>query len=75
MIKKLLLLQDSFRRADKHKPFHMRPVNVSVIVKKETSAQDSGTTKTHPKEEDTILSSIGDLLPHSYREQSKRVLT
>ena len=46
-------------------------VNVSVINKKETSVQDSRTT-TQPKEEHSILSSIGAILPHSYREQSTR---
>ena len=40
----LLLLQGALCRVDKHKPYHVRPANVSVTDKKERSVQDSGTT-------------------------------
>ena len=69
------MLQDALRRADRHKPYHVRPVNVSDIDNMETSVKDSGTTrKKQPKEEDSLLfnvfSSVRDLLPCSYCEQS-----
>ena len=61
----------------RHKPYHVRPLNVSVIKKKETPVQGSE-TKTHQKQEhwilSNVLSSAGDLLAHSYREQTKNVL-
>ena len=73
---KLILLQDALRQVDKHKPYHMRLVNISVIDKKEMSFEDSGTTTiTLPKEENSKLSSVGNLMPHSHHEQSKKLLT
>jgi hypothetical protein len=77
--KRLLLLQDALRRVDKYKPYRARPVNMSVIDhKKETSPQDSfatAGTQLKKEESDSIVSSIGNLMPHSYREQSKRLIT
>jgi hypothetical protein len=84
MIKKLLLLQDAFRRLDKHKPYRARASgNVSVIDhKKETSPEDSTSaataaagTQLKKEELESIVSSIGNLMPHSYCEQSKRLIT
>ena len=66
--KKLLLLQDALRRMDKHRPYRERP----VASKQETS-QDSAQSK--EKELNSIVLKIGNLLPLSYREQSKRVLS
>ena len=52
---------------DKKKPYYVKPVNVSVNDKRETSVQDSGTATAQSKKDDLKLSSIGDLLPHLYR--------
>ena len=62
---KLILLQDELRQVNKHKPSHMKPVKVNAIDKKETPIQDSGEKKTtQSKEQNSVLSSVGDLLPH-----------
>jgi hypothetical protein len=79
LTKKLLLLQDALCQVDKHKPYRARSVNVSVIDhKKGTSPQDSSATagsQLKKEELDSIMSSIGNPMPHSYREQSKRLIT
>ena len=49
--KKLLLFQEVFRQVDKHKPYHVRPINVIVIDKRGTSVQNYGTTTTRLKKE------------------------
>ena len=72
--KKLLLLQDALRRVDKHKPYRERPATVTTDPpKQETSPQDSAQSK--EKELNSIVLKIGNLLPLTYREQSKRVLS
>ena len=63
---KIILLQNALRRVNKHKPYREKPLKVNVID------QPSENSET-PKKED-LLTSVVDLLPQSYREQSKRLL-
>ena len=73
--KNLLLLQDALRRVDEHRPYLERPtVTVTDPPKRETSPQDSA-VQSKEKELNSIVSKIGNLLPLTYREQSKRVLS
>ena len=79
--KKLLLLQDALRRVDKHKSYRSKPTAAAAAAaadpKKESSPQHSaGAAGTQLKKEelDSIVLKIGNLMPHSYREQSKRLL-
>jgi hypothetical protein len=62
---------------DKHKPYRARASGIDH--KKEPSPQDSSaiTDGTHLKKEemDSTVSSIGNLMLHSYREQSKQLIT
>ena len=75
--KKLLLLQDALRREDKPKPYHVK-ATADIDHKKESSPQDSAAaagTQLKKEKLDSIVLKIGNLMPHSYREQSKRLLT
>jgi len=72
--KKLILLQDALRRVDKH--YRSKPT-AAADPKKESSPQESpAAVRTQLKKEelDSIVLKIGNLMPHSYREQSKRLL-
>jgi hypothetical protein len=80
--KKLVLLQDALRHVDKHRPYRERPTTVVNVTdphspKQETSPQDSAaaTAQSMEKELNSIVTSIGKLLPNTYREQSKKLLT
>ena len=74
--KKLILLQDALRRVDKHKSYRSKPTAAGIDHKKESSPQESAAGTQLKKEElDSIALKIGNLMPHSYREQSKRLLT
>ena len=74
--KKLILLQDALRRVDKH--YRSKPT--AADPKKESSPQESPAaaaaagTQLKKEELDSIVLKIGNLMPHSYREQSKRLL-
>jgi len=72
--KKLILLQDALRRVDKH--YRSKPT--AADPKKESSPQESPAavgTQLKKEELDSIVLKIGNLMPLSYREQSKRLLT
>ena len=70
------MLQSALRRVDKHKPYREKPIKVNVIDHPPTS-ESSKTLRAPKQEEDLskVTSSIVDLMPHSYCEQSKRHLT
>ena len=80
--KKLILLQDALRRVDKH--YRSKPTAAAAAAdpKKESSPQESPAaaaaaaagTQLKKEELDSIVLKIGNLMPHSYREQSKRLL-
>jgi len=77
--KKLILLQDALRRVDKH--YRSKPTAAAADPKKESSPQESPAaaaaaagTQLKKEELDSIVLKIGNLMPHSYREQSKRLL-
>ena len=79
---KLILLQNALRRVDKHKPYRERPLKVNVIESNKemtpSSSSSSSSTTIIPKEEEDlskVMTSVADLMPHSYREQCKRLLT
>jgi hypothetical protein len=63
---KLILFQNALRLFNKYKPYREKLLKVNVID------QPSDNSET-PKKED-LLTSVVDLLPQSYREQSKRLL-
>jgi len=72
--KKLILLQDALRRVDKH--YRSKPT-AAADPKKESSPQESPAaagTQLKKEELDSIVLKIGNLMPLSYREQSKRLL-
>ena len=75
--KKLLLLQDALRRVDKHRSYRSTPTAAAADPKKESSPRHSAAaagTQLKKEELDSIVLKIGNLMPHSYREQSKRLL-
>ena len=63
---------------DKHKPYRERPLKVNVIDHNKEMTPSSSSSTIIPKEEEDlskVMTSVADLMPHSYREQCKRLLT
>ena len=65
---------------DKHKPYRERPLKVNVIDHNTemTPSSSSSSSTIIPKEEEDlskVITSVADLMSHSYREQCKRLLT
>ena len=73
------MLQNVFRRVNKHKPYPKRPLNVNFIDQRPSSESSTSSPIRSLKQQEGDLSkglsSVVDRMPQSYHEQSKRLLT